>query len=175
MQSPPHSTRSDAQRCESAGELLTQLYAGGGYQRFVRLALSQLSDRRWENGEDAVQSAALSFLSAFDSRGGAVDDARAYFIVAVKHHAYKQNRTGARKPTDLTDRWETFGAAPREDELPGDVREALRGVSDRPRQGLAMQILGFEREEIAAALGVSDRGLRKVIGKGREELREQLR
>lgn len=175
MQSPPHSTRSDAQRCESAGELLTQLYAGGGYQRFVRLALSQLSDRRWENGEDAVQSAALSFLSAFDSRGGAVDDARAYFIVAVKHHAYKQNRTGARKPADLTDRWEAFGEAPQEDELPGVVREALKSVSERPRQGLAMQILGFEREEIAEALGVSDRGLRKVIGKGRQELREQLR
>lgn len=175
MQSPSHSTRPDVQRRESAGELLTQLYAGGGYKRFVRLALSKLTDRRWETGEDVVQSASLSFLSAYDSRAGGIDDARAYFIVAVKHHAYKQNRTGARKPADLTDRWEAFGEAPQEDETPGDVREALKGVSERPRQGLAMQILGFEREEIAEALGVSDRGLRKVIGKGRQELREQLR
>ena len=58
--------------------------------------------------------------------------------------------------------------------MPAEVREALKGVSERPRQGLAMQILGFERDEIAAALGVSDRGLRKVIGRGRQELRTQL-
>ncbi len=176
MQSPHHSTRSNVQQRESAGELLTQLYAGGGYKRFVRLALSQLSDRRWENGEDAVQSASLSFLSAFEGDGRQpIEEVRAYFIVAVKHHAYKQNRTGARKPADLTDRWEVFGEAPAEDELPAEIREALLGVSERPRQGLAMQILGYEREEIAAALGVSDRGLRKVIGRGRQELREQLR
>ena len=166
MQSPSHSTRSDVPRRESAGELLTKLYAGGGYERFVRLALSKLSDRRWESGEDAVQSASLSFLSAYDSRAGAIEDARAYFIVAVKHHAYKQNRTGARKPADLTDRVEVFGEAPAEDEVLVEVRDALKGVSEQPRQGLAMQILGFEREEIAGALGVSDRGLRKVIAQG---------
>ena len=174
MQSPPHSTRSDVQRCESAGELLTQLYAGDGYKRFVRLALSRLNDRRWETGEDVVQSASVAFLKAFDPKGHSLDEATAYFIVAVKHHAYKQNRTGSRKPADLTDRWEAFGGSPAEDEIPCDVREALKGVSERPRQGLAMQILGFEREEIAEALGVSDRGLRKVIGRGREELRNRL-
>ena len=175
MQSPHHSTRSDVQRRESAGELLTQLYDGGGYRRFVRLALSQLSDRRWENGEDAVQSASVSFLSAFDGESRPIEEATAYFIVAVKHHAYKQNRTRSRKPADLTDQSEAFGAAPVEDEIPAEVREALKGVSERPRQGLAMQILGYEREEIAEALGVSDRGLRKLIGRGRQELREQLR
>ena len=165
MQSPPHSTRSDVQRRESAGELLAKLYAGDGYKRFVHLALSRLSDGRWETGEDVVQSASLSFLKAFDPNGHSLDEATAYFIVAVKHHAYKQNRTGSRKPADLTDRWEVFGEAPAEDEISGDVRETLKGVSERSRRGLAMQILGFERAEIAEALGVSDRGLRKVIGR----------
>ncbi|MCB0865087.1 MAG: sigma-70 family RNA polymerase sigma factor [Solirubrobacterales bacterium] len=174
MQSPHHSTRSDVQRRDAAGELLTKLYSGGGYKRFVRLALAQLTDRRWENGEDAVQSASLSFLKAFDGDNRPIEEAKAYFIVAVKHHAYRQNRTLSRKPADLTDRLEVFGEAPAEDEIPAEVREALKGVSERPRQGLAMQILGFERDEIAAALGVSDRGLRKVIGRGRQELRTQL-
>ncbi len=172
MQSPHHSTRSDVQRRESAGELLTQLYDGGGYRRFVRLALSQLSDRRWENGEDAVQSASVSFLKAFDELNRPIEEAKAYFIVAVKHHAYRQEPHAvpqARRP-DRPLGGLRRGA--RRDKTTAESREALE-VSDGPA-GLAMQILGFERDEIAAALGVSDRGLRKVIGRGRQELRTQL-
>jgi RNA polymerase sigma factor (sigma-70 family) len=146
------------------------------HEAFVRLALSRLRRPSREDAEDAVQAAAAAFLAAYDPRRDCEHNARAYFCVAVKSHAFKINRTRSRKPAEAVggdEELAVLGASTR-DFHDDELSAALARVGERPRKALGMQLLGFERSEIAAALGVSDRGLRKLIGRGRSELRAYL-
>lgn len=154
------------------------------YTRFVRLAASRMVNP--SEAEDVVQSAAASFIQSFDPFGPESKPIP-YFVTAVLGHAAKANRALARHP-------ERYGRARLNDETPlveaqhdegsgevldliagGDVaKRVMAALPPRERMLIGMQQLGFERDEIAAALDVSDRGLRKIITRARGALRGEL-
>ena len=168
----------DTDRKRRAGELLERLLAAHRHQ-LVRLAAAHLSDP--QEAEDAVQSAALGFMRAFDP--GANESAEAgalrYLKTAVVHHAYKLNRTRRRRPVhasyddlaEITTGGEHQPSAERITER-DEGRAAIAALSQRERQALGLRALGASTAEILEATGETARSLRKVIGRARRKLQD---
>ena len=177
-------SRATSARRKRAGEIVAEML-GRDYHGFCRLAMSRLSVASWEDAEEAVQSAAAGFIAAYDEEAiadeegaTAAERADAYFRTAVTNQAFKLNRSHSRKPTyPMGSPLGEAHADPRaEAEIQAvmareDLAAAMGAVGERERLVVALRVLGYEREEIATALGVSDRGLRKIVGKANAQLR----
>lgn len=170
-------------RRHRAGQLIAELMSNRDDRDFFyRVARGRLAISKHEDAEDVLASAVASFIRSYDETGRVGEDAaRCYFLAAIATSAIKLKRTAVRRPVTLyEDAAEAIGYAPGErpdtDVIEREAtRAALADLPPRQRRVIVMQLLGYERAEICEALGVSDRGLRKLIGKAYARLRVTLR
>ena len=162
---------------EAALEQLFRKY----YGPLCSFAYSYLHSR--EDAEETVQSV---FLNIWSKRGALGDTAnpRAYLYAATRNHALNRSaRAKLEQHYYETAELEAnpFDAAPAADELVDQTRleERVRLALDALPKGCRRVLelrweQGLSYAEIAAALGISVKGVENQLGRARKALRERL-
>lgn len=130
-----------------------------------------------EASDDLVQEAFLALYQEI-SKGGRIDNPRAWTLTVVRNHAAKRLRRMAARGEQLEagaalDRL----AAPREDPEPGfdDLAEMLSVLSSREQEVLLLRLDSLKYREIAGCLGIDESSVATHLARAIRKLQAEVR
>ncbi len=137
-----------------------------------RFTLSRL--RNHEDAEDATQSTFLKALQSL-SAGHVPTNASAWLIAIARNVCHDDGRRALRRPEQVALHSSTGLAVEETSEDFSVIIAGLYGLPKRERSVIVWRELeGRSRLEIASKLGISEKQVTKLLGRARDDLREQI-